>query len=149
MNFDEFILRKQYGKVQGLGDRLAVMKDQIAWEPFIPLVRSVFHDDKVKGGRPHTDELVVVRSMLLQAWYGLSDPELEFQCHDRLSFRHFLGFPQTIPDFTTIWKIRDRLVAAGVDQLIWGEVRMPVSSRQIWERNGISGRRKHARRANQ
>jgi len=137
MSFDEFVLRKQYGRVQGLGDRLALMKDQIEWDPFIPLVRSVFHDDKIRGGRPHTDELVVVRSMLLQAWYGLSDPELEFQCHDRLSFRHFLGFPETIPDFTTIWKIRDRLVAAGVDQLIWEEVQRQLDRKGYRVKKGV------------
>ena len=85
------------------------MKQQINWKPFIPLVKIVFHDDKETGGRPHTDELVVVRSMSLQAWYNLSDPELEFQCHDRLSFRNFLGYPEKIPDFSTIWRIRDRL----------------------------------------
>ncbi|OYT28043.1 IS5/IS1182 family transposase, partial [Thermoplasmatales archaeon ex4572_165] len=77
------------------------MKQQINWKPFIPLVKSVFHDNKKTGGRPNTDELIVVRSMLLQAWYNLSDPELEFQSYDRLSFRNFLGFPEKIPDFTT------------------------------------------------
>ena len=137
MSFDAFILRKQYGKVKGLGDRLAVMKDQIEWDPFIPLVRRVFHDDKVTGGRPHTDEIVVVRSMLLQAWYGLSDPELEFQCHDRLSFRHFLGFPQAIPDFTTIWKIRDRLVAVGVGQMIWDEVQRQLDWKGYRVKKGV------------
>jgi len=137
MSFDGFILRKQYEKMRGLGDRLAVMKDQIEWGPFIPLVRRVFRDDGVRGGRPHTDELVVVRSMLLQAWYGLSDPELEFQCHDRLSFRHFLGFPETIPDFTTIWKIRDRLVTAGVDHLIWDEVQRQLDQKGYRVKTGV------------
>ena len=102
MSFDQFILREQYRKVSGLGDRLELMKEQIDWQPFVPLVRKVFHDNQTEGGRPHTDELIVVRSMLLQSWYGLSDPELEFQCHDRLSFRNFLGFPENIPDFSTI-----------------------------------------------
>jgi len=62
VSFNRFILKQQYEKVKGLGDRLALMKEQIDWKPFIPLVRSVFHDDKKTGGRPHTDELVVVRS---------------------------------------------------------------------------------------
>ena len=137
MSFDGFILRKQYEKMKGSGDRLAVMKEQIEWGPFIPLVRRVFHDDGVRGGRPHTDEVVVVRSMLLQAWYGLSDPELEFQCHDRLSFRNFLGFPETIPDFTTIWKIRDRLVTAGVDHLIWEEVQRQLDAKGYRVKTGV------------
>jgi hypothetical protein len=46
MSFNRFILEKQYQKVRGLGDRLALMKEQIDWKPFIPLVQQVFHDDK-------------------------------------------------------------------------------------------------------
>jgi IS5 family transposase len=105
------------------------MKEQINWKPFIPLVQRVFHDNKQTGGRPHTDELVVVRSMLLQAWYNLSDQELEFQCLDRLSFRNFLGFPETIPDFTTIWKIRDRLQHEGIDTLILSELQRQLDKK--------------------
>jgi len=129
MSFNRFILEEQYKKVKGLGDRLVLMKQQIDWKPFIPLVKSVFYDDKKQGGRPHTNELVVVRSMLLQAWYNLSDPELEFQCHDRLSFRNFLGFPEKIPDFSTIWRIRDRLETDGVDTLIWAELQHQLDSK--------------------
>ena len=124
--FDEYILREQYLKVRGLGDRLVLMKEQIDWKPFVPLVKSVFNNDTSKGGRPNTDERVVVRCMLLQAWYGLTDPELEYQCNDRLSFRNFLGYPDRVPDFTTIWKIRDRLVSAGVDVKIWGELQRQI-----------------------
>src|SRR3989339_674328 len=116
MSFNQFILKEQYQKVKGLGDRLELMKEQINWQPFIPLVRKIFHGNEKEIGRPHTDELIIIRSMLLQGWYGLSDPELEFQCHDRLSFRNFLGFPEIIPDFTTIWKIRDKLKKKGVIQ---------------------------------
>jgi len=136
MSFNRFILEKQYEKVKGLGDRLELMKQQIDWKPFIPLVKSVFHDDKETGGRPHTNELVVVRSMLLQAWYNLSDPELEFQCHDRLSFRNFLGFPERIPDFSTIWRIRDRLEAEGIDTLIWAELQRQLDDKGFKVKKG-------------
>jgi len=137
VNFDKFILKQQYQKVKGLGDRLELMKQQIDWKPFIPLVKSVFHDNKITGGCPHTDELIVVRSMLLQAWYGLSDPELEFQCHDRLSFRNFLGFPDRIPDFTTIWKIRDRLKESGVDKKIWDELQRQLNIKGYRVKKGV------------
>lgn len=137
MSFNQFILKQQYQKIRGLGDRLELMKQQIKWEPFIPLVRSVFFDDDKIGGRPHTDELIVVRSMLLQGWYGLSDPELEFQCHDRLSFRNFLGFPETIPDFTTIWKVRDRLKEAGIDVKIWTELQRQLDEKGYTIKKGV------------
>ncbi len=63
-NFDQFIMKQQYLKVKGLGDRLELMKQQINWEPFKPVVRQVFNDDDTVGGRPHTDELVIVRALL-------------------------------------------------------------------------------------
>ncbi|MFH1013639.1 MAG: IS5 family transposase [Thermoplasmatota archaeon] len=137
MSFNRFILEEQYKKVKGLGDRLELMKHQIDWRPFVPLVKSVFHDNKETGGRPHTDELVVVRSMLLQGWYNLSDQELEFQCYDRLSFRNFLGFPEKIPDFTTIWKIRDRLEETGIDTFIMAELQKQLDEKGLKVEKGM------------
>lgn len=137
MSFNQFVLKEQYQKVKGLGDRLELMKRQIDWQPFIPLVQNVYHDSKETGGRPHTDDLVVVRSMLLQAWYGLSDEELEFQCHDRLSFRNFLGFPDSIPDFTTIWKARERLKDAGAEQQIWAELQRQLDRKGYKVKKGV------------
>jgi len=137
MSFNQFILREQYQKVRGLGDWLVLMKEQINWGPFVPLVKGVFHDDKIVGGRPHTDELVVVRSMLLQSWYGLSDEELEYQCHDRLSFRNFLGFPESVPDFSTIWKIRDKLNQNNIDALIWNELQSQLDKKGYEIKKGV------------
>ena len=137
MSFNQFILREQYLKVKGLGDRLELMKEQIDWKPFVPLVRKVFFDDKEQGGRPHTDELVVVRALLLQGWYGLSDPELEFQINDRLSFRNFLGFPETVPDFSTVWKIRERLQKEGVDKKIWNELQRQLDEKGYEVKKGV------------
>ncbi len=57
MSFNQFILREQYLRVKGLGDRLELMKKQINWKPFIPLVGKFFHGNEKEIGRPHTDEL--------------------------------------------------------------------------------------------
>lgn len=137
MSFNQFILREQYLRVKGLGDRLELMKEQINWKPFIPLVRKIFHGNEKEIGRPHTDELIIVSSMLLQAWYGLSDTELEFQCHDRLSFRNFLGFPENIPDFTTIWKLRDKLKEEGIDVEIWAELQRQLDDKGYEIKKGV------------
>ncbi len=137
MSFNQFVLREQYRKVSGLGDRLELMKHEIDWQPFVPIIKSVFHDDEIKGGRPHTNEIVIVRVLLLQGWYGLSDPELEFQINDRLSFRNFIGFPETIPDFTTIWKIRERLNKAGVKDTIWAELQRQMDAKGYTIKKGV------------
>ena len=137
MSFNQFILKEQYLKVSGLGDRLQLIKDQIDWETFRPLIRSVFYDDKETGGRPHTDEVIVIRVMVLQSLYGLSDPELEFQVNDRLSFRNFLGFPENIPDFSTMWKIRERLISAGIEPKIWIELQRQLDSKGYTIKKGV------------
>lgn len=136
-NFEQWMLLESYKKVRGLGDRLVFMKKIIDWKTFIPIVRSVFNDNDITGGRPHTDELVVVRAMLLQSWYNLSDEELEFQCNDRLSFRNFLGFPESVPDFTTIWKIRERLIRSGKDALIWNELQRQLDKKGYVTKKGV------------
>lgn len=137
MTFEAYILKEKYKKVQGLGDRLELMKQQIDWKPFIKIVKDAFDNDTELGGRPNTDEKVVVRCMLLQAWYGLSDPELEFQCHDRISFQNFMGFDQKIPDFSTIWRIRDRLKERGKDKLIWNELQRQLNYKGYKVKKGV------------
>jgi len=137
MSFNQMILKNQYLKVKGLGDRLVLMKEQIDWKPFIPIIKSVYNDDKIIGGRPHTSELVIVRSLLLQAWYGLSDPELEFACNDRLSFRNFLDFSDNIPDFSTIWVAREKLSRSGKLDLIWNELQYQLDKKGYSIKKGV------------
>ena len=137
MTFESYILQEKYKKVQGLGDRLELMKQQIDWNPFVEIVADAFDDNEVTGGRPHTDEKVIVRTMLLQAWYGLSDPELEFQCNDRISFQNFIGFDQTIPDFSAIWRIRNRLQEKGKDKLIWNELQRQLDQQGYQVKKGV------------
>jgi IS5 family transposase len=137
MTFESYILKEKYKKVQGLGDRLELMKQQINWKPFVSIVADAFDDNDETGGRPHTDELVIVRCMLLQSWYGLSDPELEFQCNDRISFQNFIGFDNKVPDFSTIWKIRDRLKERGKDELIWDELQRQLNKKGYTVKKGV------------
>ena len=59
------------------------------------------------------DEVVMVKLLVLQQWYGLSDPELEKQALNRLDFQHFLGWPEQPPDYSTVWQFRERLASTG------------------------------------
>lgn len=65
----------------------------------------------------------MVKLLVLQSMYGLSDPELERQANDKLSFLKFLGFPEKIPDQSTIWYFRERLIKHKKLELIWEELR--------------------------
>jgi IS5 family transposase len=58
--------------------------------------------------------------MLLQKWFRInSDPELENQINDRLSFKKFLGMPldKPSPDHSTFSRFRNRLTKNAMDQI--------------------------------
>lgn len=86
-------------------------------------------NDGPQGGRPNNDE--VVKLLVLQDWYGLSDPELERQAADRISFRRFLGYPERIPDQTTVWQLRERLAETGRDRLLWAELQRQLDEKGL------------------
>jgi IS5 family transposase len=78
----------------------------------------MYRNKTPRGGRPNIDEVTMVKLLVLHAWYGLSDPELERQVNDRISFRHFLGYPKKAPDYSTVWQSRERLAETGRDKLV-------------------------------
>jgi Transposase domain (DUF772) len=48
-------------------------------------------EKKSTAGRKPIDVVVMFRMLVLQSLYNLSDEQVEYQVHDRLSFRRFLG----------------------------------------------------------
>lgn len=75
--------------------------------------------DKTKsglGGRPRKEVLMMSKILFVQHLYNMSDPELEDQLNDRLSFQRFVGLNMTsrVPDYTTIWRFRDALIQHGL-----------------------------------
>lgn len=70
------------------------------------------------GGRPACRVGVLLRVMILQHLYGLSDPQAEEQLKDRLSFQNFvqLDTHEAVPDETTICRFRQRLIECGLHQ---------------------------------
>jgi IS5 family transposase len=82
----------------------------------------LYTNTTIQGGRPDHDVLLMVRLLVLQSMQGLSDPELERQANDKIPFLKFLGFPEKIPDHSTIWFFRERLTNQGKLELIWQEL---------------------------
>ena len=70
------------------------------------------------GGRPACRVGVLLRVMILQHLYGLSDPQAEAQLKDRLSFQKFvqLDAHETVPDESTICRFRQRLIQCGLHE---------------------------------
>lgn len=89
-------------------------------------------------GAPAYPRLVMFKAVLLQQWYGLSDPELEEALDDRASFRDFCGFAlgDETPDHTTIWRFREALQQAGLDETLFAEMLRQIDARGLVLRRG-------------
>ena len=133
----DYSLNEEYEKVKKLGDRLAEIDSLINWEAFRPIVAGMYNNRTERGGRPNIDEVVMIKILVLQQWYGLSDPELERQIADRISFRKFLGFPETIPDYSTVWRFRERLIETGKDKEIWKELQRQLKAKGLKVKKGV------------
>ena len=135
--FGTYILHQEYAAIAARGDPLNEIHDLIDWELFRPRLSTLYASERDQGGRPHTDVIVLMKLLVLQQWYGLSDYELERQAGDRISFRHFLGFPATIPDRSTIWVFKNRLVDAGMIDGLWSDLQQHLDARGLTIRRGV------------
>jgi IS5 family transposase len=136
-SFRSYMLRKAYQNVKKNGDRLAEVDPLIDWNRFRPLIQPLYDNQGPMGGRSNTDPVIMVKMLVLQAWYGLSDPELERQVDDRLSFQRFLGFPEKSPDYCTVWRFRERLAETGRDRLLWEELQRQLDEKGLKVRKGV------------
>jgi len=71
---------------------------------FGPIEEELEKLSPTKMGRPSHPPLVLFKMLLLEHCYNLSDPEVEAQGSDRLSFRRFVGLSLdgAVPDETTL-----------------------------------------------
>ena len=83
----------------------------VNWQDIARLLSQTDKTGK-QGGRKPISVLVKAKMLFVQYLYNLSDPQLEDQLYDRLSFQRFVGldFSQQIPDFTTLWRFKERLI---------------------------------------
>lgn len=110
-----FDLSDRYEALSAAGDPLERLAAVIDFEVFRgALISALRRGARSRGGRPPFDPVLMFKILVLQALYSLSDEATEFQIKDRLSFQRFLGLglDGTVPDATTVWLFRERLVKA-------------------------------------
>jgi len=115
-------------------DDMAVMVD---WKPFERKLKSFFGGRGM--GRPSYAPLSMFKILLLQQLYDLSDPEMEHQLYDRLSFRKFCGFglADALPDETTICRFRQSL--QGKSETLFNLFLDPIEGKGLLIRKGTLG----------
>jgi transposase len=86
-----------------------------------------------KTGRPSTPIAILLRALLLGAWYGLSDVKLEAALVRDLLFRKFCGLAMndTAPDHSTLSRFRSQLVEKALWERIFDEVNQQLMAQHI------------------
>jgi IS5 family transposase len=102
---------------------LRTCDELVPWNDLVQTLAPLF-PEHAQGGRPFWPALVMIRCVLLQKWFGLSDPQLEEQLRDRISFRRFVGlsFDDATPDETTMVNFRKRLREHGMASALFEKV---------------------------
>lgn len=115
--------------------KLEAIAAQIDWQPIARLIDGLRPGHT---GRPPYAPLVMVRVLLLQHWYGLSDAEVCEALSDRLSFRRFCGLAleEATPDATTLCRFRAALGQAGLAEPIMVEVNAQLAARGLMLKRG-------------
>ena len=117
------------GFVSELGDprlraKLNRLNAAMPWEKLAGPIRATYRNHTAKGGRPNIPVEMMLRVVMLQKWYNLSDPAMEGMLLDRISFREFVGLNMidgTI-DETTIVQFRKRLLDHGLMATLFDDV---------------------------
>jgi IS5 family transposase len=99
----------------------------VDWKPVAELLAGL------RGGvmgAPGYPALMMFKVVLLQRWYGLSDPAMEEALKDRLSFRHFVGMALTesVPDHSSIWRFREAL-GGGLAETLFVEIGRQIAAK--------------------
>jgi IS5 family transposase len=117
------------------GHFLKKIDGQIDWRPFEKLLEPLYHPSL---GRPSHPPLVMFKALLLQQWYGLSDPGLEEAICDRLSFQRFLGLSlkDPVPDETRICRFRNMLAQADLGERLFSLLEEQLDAKGLLVRRG-------------
>jgi transposase, IS5 family len=134
-SFDSYMLQKLYKETARPHDKLAETEKLIDGIAFRPIIQPTYSNKTPRGGRPNMDSVLMVKPLILQAGYGLSDPGLERQASLRIDFMYVLGYSEKAPDYSTVWRFRERLAETGTDKKVWIELQ-----RQL-DLKGLSVRR--------
>lgn len=119
----------------GRNKRLEKIDGLLDWQPIDALVKGI---RCAETGRPAYAALAMFKALLLQQWYGLSDPGLEEALLDRVSFRRFCGFAleADTPDETTICRFRNGLKEAGLGETVFAEISRQLDAAGFVVRQG-------------
>ena len=100
--------------------RIMDIANSIDWNSIEAVLTGHYQVGTSKEGADAYPPLLLFKGLLLQKWFHIdSDPELESQINDRISFKKFLGLSlnDPSPDHSTFSRFRKRLTKNTMDQI--------------------------------
>ncbi len=116
---------------------LREIHDHIRWEPLERLLLAEYPVGKSPVGNAAYPPLMLLKAVLLQKWFGIrSDPELENQINDRVSFKVFMGLPlgDPSPDHSVISRFRDRVGSRVMERVHTEILRTAAAGERVFHR---------------
>lgn len=96
----------------------------LPWKEWVALVQP--HYPAGKRGRPPKEIEVMLRMLMLQVWFSLSDEGVEDAILDSYAMKSFMGLNfsqgEQVPDATTLCKFRKLLSTHGLQRAIFAQV---------------------------
>lgn len=103
-------------------DNLRELKEMVPWEILGGILKELpSKTPKSRAGRKAIEPLILLKLLILKHLYNLSNEQVEYQTHDRASFRRFVGLSAEaeIPDATSIGGFEEKLRKAGLIEVLF------------------------------
>lgn len=132
LGFADGLVAQRRGRGRNRLDAIDRMVDWSRLEALLPVV------SPSRRGEAAYPPLMMFKALLVQRWYGLSDPGMEEALDDRLSFRTFVGLSlaDATPDHATLWRFRERLVREERMEALLGELERQFEEHGVILRQG-------------
>ncbi len=111
------------------------VNELIDWSRLERLLQGIHARTKGEKSWP---PLLMFKALLLQSWYGLSDPALEKQIARDLLFRRFvaLDIAETVPDHSTFWRFRQTLEHLNLMDKLLNEINQQLTDQGLYIKSG-------------
>ena len=130
----EYSTKKRVTKKEAF---LAVMEEVVPWKAIMDRIEPYY--PKGDRGRPPKGLERMLRLLVVQNCFGLSDEGLEDSVYEVASIRHFVGVDigtESAPDATTVLKFRQLLERHNLARALFEEVNASLAVRGLYMKQG-------------
>lgn len=133
---DELLARRR--KSSQMAAKLKQIEQLVDWQPIYRKLSAIDKTSKTKGGRPRKPINWMVKAIFLQSLFNLSNPQLEDQLIDRLSFQRFVGInlDHDIPNFSTFWRFKEAVIMEGLGDVIFDKITDQLEKKGLMLKKG-------------